>query len=153
MIALLLDENALIFRLILLYYIYKPKFRYGMSKRLWKQVEELNWTSDGDYRRIEEFIKNRYGFSSAKELAEFVNSKYTELNRKFESDWLGDPGIACSDDSWSDLRYEVVARGQEFFETITTSKLQDMALDQDYQESFAYCFTFLFDYNNEGILI
>ena len=114
-----------------------------MSKRLWKQVEELNWTSDGDYRRIEEFIKNRYGFSSAKELAEFVNSKYTELNRKFESDWLGDPGIACSDDSWSDLRYEVVARGQEFFESITVTKMQDMALNQDYQESFAYCFAFL----------
>ena len=114
-----------------------------MSKRLWKQVEELNWTSDGDYRRIEEFIKNRYSFSSAKELAEFVDSKAAELDRKFESDWLGDPGIACGNDSWSDLRYEVVARGQEFFETITVTKMQDMALNQDYHESFAYCFTFL----------
>ena len=124
-----------------------------MSKRLWKQVEELNWQSDGDYRRIEEFIKNRYNLSSAKELAEFVDSKATELGHEFEKAWLGDPGIACSDDSWSDLRYEVVGRGQEFFETITTSKLRDMALDQDYRESFAYCFTFLFDYNDEGIII
>ncbi len=124
-----------------------------MSKRLWKQVEELNWQSDGDYRRIEELIKNRYNLSSAKELAEFVDSKVTELGHEFEKAWLGDPGIACSDDSWSDLRYEVVGRGQEFFETITTSKLQDMALARDYQESFEYCFTFLFDYNDEGIII
>ena len=114
-----------------------------MRERLWKQVEELNWTSDGDYRRIEEFIKNRYSFSSARELAEFVNSKAAELGRKFENAWLGDPGIACSDDSWSDLGYEVVGRGREFFETITVGKMQDMALNQDYQESFAYCFAFL----------
>jgi hypothetical protein len=124
-----------------------------MSDRLWNRIEELNWTSDGDYRRIEDFIKNRYSFSSARELAEFVNSRATELGHEFEKAWLGDPGIACSDDSWSDLRYEVVGRGQEFFETITTSKFQYMALDRDYQESFEYCFTFLFDYNDEGIII
>ena len=146
MIALLLDENALIFRLILLYYIYKPKFRYGMSKRLWKQVESLNWASDGDYRRIEEFIKNRYSFSSAKELSEFVDSKASELGHEFEKAWLGDPGIACSDDSWGDLRYEVVGRGQEFFETITTSKLQEMADNNDYRESLAYSFQFLYSH-------
>ena len=115
-----------------------------MSKRLWKQVEELNWTSDSNYSRIEEDIKNRYSFNSAKDLAEFVDDLAIELGELFGSDWLGDPGIACSDDSWSDLRYEVVARGQEFFETITVSKLQEMALAKDYRESFAYCFTFLF---------
>ena len=146
MYLLLLDENALIFRLKLLYYIYKPKFRYGMSNRLWKQVEELNWKSDGDYRRIEEFIKNRYNFNSAKELAAFVDSKAAELGREFEKAWLGDPGIACSDDSWSDLRYEVVGRGREFFETITVGKLQEMADNNDYQESLSYSFQFLYSH-------
>jgi hypothetical protein len=114
-----------------------------MSKRLWKQVEELAWTSDSDYRRVEEHVKNRYSFSSAKELAKFVNDKAAELAVQYKSAWLSDPGIACGNDSWSDLRYEVVARGQEFFESITVTKMQDMALNQDYQESFAYCFAFL----------
>jgi len=146
MYLLLLDENALIFRLKLLYYIYKPKFRYDMSNRLWKQVEELNWQSDGDYCRIEEFIKNRYNMNSAKELSAFVDSKAAELGREFEKAWLGDPGIACSDDSWGDLRYEVVGRGREFFETITVGKLQEMADNNDYQESFSYSFQFLYSH-------
>ena len=115
-----------------------------MSKRLWNQVEELNWQSDGDYRRIEEFLKNRYNFNSAKELAEFVDAKADELHRKFAKAWLGDPGIACSDDSWSDLRYEVVGRGREFFESITVSKLQEMADNYDYRESLSYSFQFLY---------
>jgi hypothetical protein len=114
-----------------------------MSKRLWKQVTELDWTSDSDYRRVEEHVKNRYSFSSAKELAKFVDSKAAELAVQYKSAWLSDPGIACGNDSWSDLRYEVVARGQEFFESITVTKMQDMALNQDYHESFAYCFAFL----------
>ena len=74
-----------------------------MSMRLWNQVEELNWQSDGDYRRIEEFVMNRYDMNSAEDLAEFVNSRAAELGYQFEKAWLGDPGIACSDDSWSDL--------------------------------------------------
>jgi len=114
-----------------------------MSKRLWKQVEELDWTSDSEYRRVEEHVKNRYSFNSAKELAAFVDSKAAELAVRYKSAWLSDPGIACGNDSWSDLRYEVVARGQEFFETISVGKLEEMALNQDYYESFAYCFKFL----------
>ena len=117
-----------------------------MSKRLWNQVEELNWQSDGDYRRIEEFIKNRYNINSAKELAEFVDSKAAELGREFAKAWLGDPGIACSDDGWSDLRYEVVGRGREFFETITVGKLQEMADNNDYRESLSYSFQFLYSH-------
>ena len=117
-----------------------------MSKRLWKQVEELDWTSDSEYRRVEEHVKNRYSFNSAKELAAFVDSKAAELGREFEKAWLGDPGIACSDDSWSDLRYEVVGRGREFFETITVGKLQEMADNNDYRESFSYSFQFLYSH-------
>ena len=116
-----------------------------MSDRLWNRIEELNWTSDGDYRRIEDFIKNRYSFSSARELAEFVNSRATELCQKYEDAWLGVPDLApLWDDSWSDLAYEVVGRGREFFETITASKLREMANTNDYHESFAYCFAFLY---------
>tara|TARA_R110000772_G_scaffold63815_2_gene142725 strand:- start:277 stop:639 length:363 start_codon:yes stop_codon:yes gene_type:complete len=115
-----------------------------MSDRLWNRIEELNWASDHDIDRVEEYIKNRYSFSSARELAEFADSKVIELCQKYEDAWLGVPGIACSDDSWSDLAYEVVGRGREFFETITASKLREMANTNDYQESFGYCFVFLY---------
>ena len=79
----------------------------------------------------------------------FVRSKVNELGKRFHNDWLGDPGIGVSDDSWSDLRNEVVGRGKEFYENITVAKLQEMADSNDYNESFSYCFHITF-YNEKS---
>ena len=114
-----------------------------LEDKYWQQIEELEWSKDGDYKRIEEYIKNNYSYSSARQLDNFVDSKVNELGKRFHNDWLGDPGIGVSDDGWSDLRNEVVGRGKEFYENITVAKLQEMADNNDYNESFAYCFTFL----------
>ncbi len=119
-----------------------------LEDKYWQQIEELEWhtdkfISDGDYKRIEEYIKNNYSYSSARQLADFVDNKVMELGKRFNNDWLGDPGIDVSDDSWGDLRNEVVGRGKEFYENITVAKLQEMANTNDYNESFGYCFTFL----------
>ena len=114
-----------------------------LENKYWQQIEELEWSKDGDYKRIEEYIKNNYSYSSARQLVDFVDNKVIELGKRFDNDWLGDPGIDVSDDSWSDLRNEVVGRGKEFYENITVAKLQEMANTNDYNESFSYCFTFL----------
>ena len=114
-----------------------------LEDKYWQQIEELEWSKDGDYKRIEEYIKNNYSYSSARQLDNFVDSKVIELGKRFYNDWLGDPGIGVSDDGWSDLRSEVVGRGKEFYENITVEKLQEMADSNDYNESFVYCFTFL----------
>jgi len=119
-----------------------------LEDRYWQQIEELEWhtdkfISDGDYKRIEEYLKEYFKPSEAQQLADFVGNKVDELGKRFNDDWLGDPGIDVSDDSWGDLRNEVVGRGKEFYENITVAKLQEMANTNDYNESFAYCFTFL----------
>jgi len=114
-----------------------------LENKYWQQIEELEWSKDGDYKRIEEYIKNNYSYSSARQLVDFVDNKVIELGKRFDNDWLGDPGIDVSDDSWGDLRNEVVGRGKEFYENITVAKLQEMANTNDYNESFSYCFTFL----------
>ena len=114
-----------------------------LENKYWQQIEELEWSKDGDYKRIEEYIKNNYSYSSARQLVDFVDDKVIELGKRFDNDWLGDPGIDVSDDSWGDLRNEVVGRGKEFYENITVAKLQEMANTNDYNESFSYCFTFL----------
>ena len=114
-----------------------------LENKYWQQIEELEWSKDGDYKRIEEYIKNNYSYSSARQLVDFVDNKVIELGKRFDNDWLGDPGIDVSDDSWSDLRNEVVGRGKEFYKNITVAKLQEMANTNDYNESFSYCFTFL----------
>jgi hypothetical protein len=43
------------------------------------------------------------------------------------------------DDSWSDLIFEVVGRGERFYNAITVDKLREMANNDDYVESFHYC--------------
>lgn len=108
---------------------------------LWRLIESAKWTSDHDYNRISkewsELPKEDY-----KQLANFINKKSGELYDKFEAAWLGSdggPGIDVGDDSWSDLVYEVIGRGEMFYNSITVEKLRQMADDNDYEESFSYC--------------
>jgi len=121
-----------------------------LEDKYWKQIEQLEWPKDADYKRIEEYIKNNYSLNSVLQLADFVDNKVIELGKRFNNDWLGDPGIDVSDDSWGDLRNEVVGRGKEFYENITVAKLQEMANVMDYHESFSYCFSFVWDIKSKS---
>ena len=114
-----------------------------LENEYWQQIEELEWSKDGDYKRIEQQLKDNLTPTESKQLDGFVRNKVNELGKRFNNDWLGDPGIDVSDDGWSDLRNEVVGRGKEFYENITVAKLQEMADSNDYNESFSYCFHYL----------
>lgn len=107
------------------------------EKQLWAIIKKAGWEKDHDYTRIQEEFK-KLPKTTFKQLNDFVHKKVGELYTRFEKDWLGDPGIECSDDSWSDLTAEVVGRGEKFFEGITVKKLQKMALADDYHENFTY---------------
>ena len=108
------------------------------EKVLWAIIEKANWWKDHDYKRIAgEFQK--LPKDVFKMLDEFITLKVRELSNRFEKDWLGDPGISVSDDGWMDLTGEVVGRGEKFYKEITVKKLQIMADDHDYRESFTYC--------------
>ena len=109
----------------------------------WQKIKELEWSKDGDYRRIEQYLKDNFKLTEVKQLKHFVREKVNKLGTQFHNDWLGNPGIEVSDDGWSDLRNEVVGRGKEFYENITVEKLQEMAGNNDYNESFSYCFHYL----------
>tara|TARA_R110000765_G_scaffold63972_1_gene124449 strand:+ start:197 stop:568 length:372 start_codon:yes stop_codon:yes gene_type:complete len=115
----------------------------NLENKYWQQIEELEWSKDADYRRIEQQLKNNLTPSESIQLDDFARNKVDELGKRFYNDWLGDPGIDVSDDGWSDLRNEVVGRGKEFYENITVAKLQEMANVMDYHESFSYCFQFV----------
>ena len=123
-----------------------------LEDKYWKQIEQLEWSQDGDYKRIEQQLKNNFTSSEAKQLHDFASHKVNELGKRFNNDWLGDPGIDVSDDGWSDLRNEVVGRGKEFYENITVEKLQEMADNNDYNESFSYCFHYLWSPDKTTVL-
>lgn len=112
------------------------------EQKNWKLVESLKWGSDHNYRRIAAELSH-LDENTFKELKRFVNKKTGDLGDKYRDAWLGmddGPGIDVSDDGWSDLRYEVVGRGKEFYNSITVEKLREMADNYDYHESFCYCF-------------
>ena len=123
--------------------------RRWLEDKYWQQIEELEWSKDGDYKRIKQQLIDNFTPSEIKQLDVFVHSKVNELSQRFHDDWLGDPGIDVSDDGWSDLTNEVVGRGKEFYENITVAKLQEMADNNDYNESFSYCFHITF-YNEKS---
>jgi len=111
------------------------------EQKCWKIIEDAKWKLDHDYDRISsdwvELSKNEF-----KMLESFIEAKVKTLMNKYEAAWLGQdggPGIDVSDDGWSDLVYDVIGRGERFYNSITTEKLRKMANDNDYKESFSYC--------------
>jgi hypothetical protein len=112
------------------------------EQKNWKLIEATNWKSDHSYRRIEVELSS-LDDNTFKELKEFVHEKAKTLSKTYYDAWLGrdgGPGFDVSDDSWSDLVYDVVGRGEDFYNSITADKLRGMASNDDYQESFSYCF-------------
>jgi hypothetical protein len=112
----------------------------------WKNIEELEWTTDHDYKRISQYLKDNFTIEESLELAEFVNNKADDLQNRFHNSWLAEPGIAVSDDGWDDLTSEVVGRGEDFYKNITEEKLQEMAINLDYHENFRYSFQFTYEF-------
>jgi hypothetical protein len=111
------------------------------EQKYWQLIEAAQWKSDHSYKRIaSEWSK--LSEDEFQGLKKFIHSKASELGKKYENAWLGKDGgkgFDVSDDGWSDLRYDVIGRGEEFYNSITVEKLREMADDYDYQESFCYC--------------
>lgn len=116
-----------------------------MSNRLtipqmWKLIYKAKWVKDPNFYRVRKELSNKLTQSQFTQLGKFVNTKVKRLDKIFRKDWLGDPGIHVSDDGWSDLRAEVVGRGERFYNMITADKLRKMANTWNYTENFEYTF-------------
>jgi len=102
----------------------------------WGFIEAMNYNERG-YNGCREWLKTESGLSKRdiSILKEFVASKVDELNTRFSGI------VRCiSDDTWSDVSYQIVANGEEFYNTITAEKMQSMIDNMEYKESFAYSF-------------
>ena len=118
----------------------------NLEDQYWKQIEELEWSKDHDYKRIEQYLIDNFTAVESVDLMKFTADKQDDLMARFHNDWLADPGIEVSDDGWGDLTAEVVGRGKKFYESITVKKLQEMAINRDYYESFSYSFQFTYEF-------
>jgi hypothetical protein len=111
------------------------------EKELWTIIEQANWKSDHNYKRISEEW-SKLDEDTFNQLEEFIGEKMEALYNNYEDAWLnndGNGGFDVSDDSWMDLRADVVGRGETFYNNITADILRKMAWMDDYEECFSYC--------------
>lgn len=118
---------------------YEKLNKHLTEDELWKIIDSFEWQKDHDYRRIRELVK-KLPENIYEQLIKFYNDKLSYLYYKYKDNWLEHPGFDIGDDSWWDLRAEVIGRGKKFYNNITVHKLEKMAKNNDYEENFGYSF-------------
>lgn len=106
------------------------------EKELWKWIKKAQWKKDHNYKRIEKFYVKNLTPLQLLQLRMFMNKKMKSLYNKYHKYWI--KNIHISDDSWTDLRAEVIGRGETFYKNITAAKLKKMGETDDYYECFDY---------------
>ena len=107
----------------------------------WYIVDLVDYKKDDDYRRVKKYLMdlNRLAgvpSNAIRLLSKIIMFKSTALD--ISSDRAR--GIDVSDDSWGDLRVDVISRGKEFYDKAVKSSyvMKKMAEHRDYTESFMY---------------
>ena len=119
----------------------------NMDKFFWQVIDFVDYPLDNDYKRIRNIFLNlhRYcGIDSDVFLA--LKTCFYSKIEALEKKW-GDDIYNVGDDSWGDLRSEIVSRGEDFYNRAMYDfdMVQRMANNEDYTESFQYAFP----YHNE----
>ena len=107
----------------------------SMEHFLWQQIENMNFNQHG-YKGASKYLitESSLTLKGMREVHDFAVNKVCALYDKL-TDIQG-----VSDDSFSDLCWQIVANGEEFYNNITLDKAQEMADNYEYTESFAYAF-------------
>jgi hypothetical protein len=103
-------------------------------KTFWKFVEEASWKKDHNYARTSHVFQEN-SEEDRNIIVDVFNEKCQELEVKF-----GEKITNVGDDGWSDIRADVIGRGESFFNSMTQKKMQELADTLDYEESFSYSF-------------
>ena len=117
------------------------QFDAKLEEKCWNYISKINWKKNAkELLKTNDLFNKIVPESFRKTLERFVRIKHEELAVKYRDNWLETPGFNVSDDSWSDLRAEIIGRGKDFFNSITVDKIEEMANNSDYKESFIYIF-------------
>ena len=106
-----------------------------MESVMWQQIEDMNFNARG-HEGAGKYLVEESGLTlkGMKEVESFARNKCDALyNKLFDV-----KGV--SDDSYDDLRWQIVANGEKFYNSITLREAQKMIDENRYTESFAYAF-------------
>ena len=107
----------------------------------WPLIDILDYKSDNSYKRVKEIILDLYRFTGAlsyEDIMLFI--KILEFKLRALEKHHGDKIRGVSDDSWGDLKADIVSRGKDFYDKAISDfdLVQKMSNDIDYTESFYY---------------
>ena len=110
----------------------------------WSLVDDVDYKSDNDYRRVKQIITdiiNFGGFGKKQSLLlhNLIGAKSNALDIAHFDEIKN-----VSDNSWSDLKADIISRGEDFYLKALNDfdMVQKMANDYDYNESFLYGFPY-----------
>ena len=106
-----------------------------MESVMWQVIEDMNFNERG-HKGAGLYLTNESGLSldGMRKVESFARRKCGELYKQL-FDITG-----VSDDSYDDLRWQIVANGEEFYNNITLEKAQSMIDNNEFTESFGYAF-------------
>jgi len=102
---------------------------------MWQVIEDMNF-NERNHDGAGLYLINESGLTldAMKQVESFARSKCSALyNQLFDV-------TGVSDDSYDDLRWQIVANGEKFYNNITLEKAQSMIDNNEFTESFAYAF-------------
>ena len=107
----------------------------SMECVMWQVIEDMNFNKRG-HNGAGLYLTNESGLSldGMRKVESFARRKCGELYKQL-FDVTG-----VSDDSYDDLRWQIVANGEEFYNNITLEKAQSMVDNNEFTECFAYAF-------------
>ena len=107
----------------------------SMECVMWQVIEDMNFNERG-HAGAGLYLTSESGLSldGMRKVESFARRKCNALYQQL----FDVKGV--SDDSYDDLRWQIVANGEEFYNNITLEKAQSIIDNNEFTESFAYAF-------------
>ena len=107
----------------------------SMECVMWQVIEDMNFNERG-HDGAGLYLTSESGLSldGMRKVESFARRKCNALYQQL----FDVKGV--SDDSYDDLRWQIVANGEEFYNNITLEKAQSMIDNNEFTECFAYAF-------------
>ena len=111
--------------------------KYGIAnidKFFWKVVDLVDYKSDDDYDRIRELLLKLNRFCGIKPEVFKILEDSLEIKMDALDERWGDDIREVGDDSWSDLRADIIQRGRDLFMNAMNefSQVPRLGKDKDY---------------------
>ena len=110
------------------------------EQQFWNVIEAMDFNNKG-YKKAGQYLIEDSGLT-IEQMSEVEDMASWKVRELYDRLW---DVKGVSDDSYDDLRWQIVANGQDAFNDATVESAQKMVDNKEYTESFCYAFHALWD--------